>query len=65
MPPREALEHISKISTFDRVARRAFGLDDKENDQQRPVIDVKVLSLEGESLVRELNEGRGEGAVEV
>lgn len=56
MTPIEALDRIHKISIFDRLARRALGLDLRPKEEAKPpLINVAVLSLDGPSLVRDLH----------
>ncbi|MEK7950457.1 hypothetical protein [Luteolibacter soli] len=56
MSPIEALDRIHKISIFDRLARRALGLDFRPKEEAKPpMINLAVLSMDGPSVVLDLH----------
>jgi hypothetical protein len=54
MSPVEALDRIHKISIFDRLARRALGLDDRRQEERPALINLAILTMDTDQVI-ELN----------
>jgi hypothetical protein len=50
----EALDRIHKISIFDRLARRALGLDDRKQEEKPALVNLAILRMDTD-LVIDLN----------